>query len=64
MENQYLVRIIKTELIHFKNVNRGEIRYINYSSVEKAAVIQKNDIVGIYGQNGSGKTALVEALDA
>ncbi len=63
MENQYLVRIIKNELIHFKNVNRGEIRYINYSSVEKAAVIQKNDIVGIYGQNGSGKTALVEALD-
>ena len=58
-----MVRIIKNELIDFKNVNYGELRYINYSSVEKEAVLQKNDIVGIYGQNGSGKTALVEALD-
>ena len=63
MENKFLVRIIKNELIDFKNVNYGELRYINYSSVEKEAVLQKNDIVGIYGQNGSGKTALVEALD-
>ena len=63
MENNFLVRIIKNELIDFKNVNYGEVRYINYSSVEKEAVLQKNDIVGIYGQNGSGKTALVEALD-
>ena len=61
MENKFLVRIIKNELIDFKNVNYGEVRYINYSSVEKEAVLQKNDIVGIYGQNGSGKTALVEA---
>ena len=57
MENKYLVRIIKNELVRFKNVNHGEVRYINYSSVEKAALIQKKDIVGIYGQNGSGKTA-------
>lgn len=63
VENKYLVRIIKNELVRFKNVNHGEVRYINYSSVEKAALIQKKDIVGIYGQNGSGKTALVEALD-
>ena len=63
MENIFLVRIINNELIDFKNVNYGELRYINYSSVEKEAVLQKNDIVGIYGQNGSGKTALVEALD-
>ena len=63
MHNRYLVRIIKNELYNFKNVEHGEIRYMNYSSVEKNAQIEKKDIVGIYGQNGSGKTALVEALD-
>lgn len=63
MEEKFLVRIIKNELINFKNVNYGEIRYTNYSSVEKNAMLRKNDIIGIYGQNGSGKTALVEALD-
>lgn len=63
MKEKYLVRIIKSELFYFKNVEYGEIRYMNYSSVEKDARIEKNDIVGIYGQNGSGKTALVEALD-
>ena len=63
MVNKFLIRIIKNELIRFKNVDYGEVRYVNYSSVEKKASLQKNDIVGIYGQNGSGKTALVEALD-
>ena len=63
MESRYLVRIIKTELYNFKNVKHGQIRYMNYSSVENHAQIDTNDIVGIYGQNGSGKTAMVEALD-
>lgn len=63
MHSKDLVRIIKNELFHFKNVEYGEIRYMNYSSVEKNAQIEKQDIVGIYGQNGSGKTAMVEALD-
>lgn len=31
--------------------------------MQNNACITENDIVGIYGQNGSGKTALVEALD-
>lgn len=63
MDDKYLVRIIKNELFFFKNVEHGEIRYMNYSSVENKAEIGKRDIVGIYGQNGSGKTAMVEALD-
>ena len=63
METRSTVRIIKTELNNFKNVNYGEIKYMNYSSVEKKARLQENDIVGLYGQNGSGKTAMIEALD-
>ena len=62
MENQCIVRIIQNELANFKNVEYGEIRYMNYGSVQKNAGIEKNDIVGLYGQNGSGKTAMIEAL--
>lgn len=63
MKDAYVVRIIKSELYNFKNVKFGEIKYMNYGSVQKYAEIRKTDIVGIYGQNGSGKTALVESLD-
>ena len=63
MKESYMVRIIKSELRNFKNVKYGEVKYMNYGGVQKYGEIQKSDIVGIYGQNGSGKTALVEALD-
>lgn len=62
MGNKYLVRIIKNTLYNFKNVEFGEIRYMNYAPVIREAKITEKDIVGIYGQNGSGKTAMVEAL--
>ena len=62
MEDKYLVRIIKTALYNFKNVGFGEICYGNYNLVNKEGVIGKKDIIGIYGQNGSGKTAMVEAM--
>lgn len=63
MNEKNIVRIIQNELINFKNVEYGKIKYMNYSSVQNSACITENDVVGIYGQNGSGKTALVEALD-
>lgn len=58
-----MTRLIKTELFHFKNVEHGVIEHMNYSSVKNHAKIENSDIIGIYGQNGSGKTAVVEALD-
>lgn len=63
MKEKRMVRIIQNELINFKNVEYGQIKYMNYSSVQNEACISESDIVGIYGQNGSGKTAMVEALD-
>ena len=63
MSEKYTVRIIKSELENFKNVQYGQIKYMNYRNVERDAKIDNHDIVGIYGQNGSGKTAMIEALD-
>lgn len=63
MGEKKLVRIIQNELINFKNVEYGQMKYMSYSSVQNDAQISKEDIVGIYGQNGSGKTAVIEALD-
>ena len=63
MDSKFLVRILKIELKNFKNVKNGEIKFMNYGSVEKESQIKNVDLVGIYGQNGSGKTAMIEALD-
>lgn len=57
------VRIMRSEIKNIKNVNYGEIDYINKGSINSKGIISKPDIVGLYGQNGSGKTALVESMD-
>ncbi|MCR5227996.1 MAG: ATP-binding protein [Eubacterium sp.] len=63
MRRDVTVRLMSTEINHLKNVNFGIVDYMNKTSINKDATIKNTDIVGIYGQNGSGKTALVEALD-
>lgn len=63
MKEKDLVRIVETELENFKNVNYGNIRFVNYSNAEYRAELKESDINGIYGQNGSGKTAIIEAFD-
>lgn len=63
MTNKYRVRIMRSEIHNIKNVVYGDVTYMNYGSINKKAICEKTDIVGIYGQNGSGKTALVESLD-
>jgi len=62
-DKKYIVRIIRTVIENVKNVEFGEITYLNYGSVSNVGALQKTDIVGVYGQNGSGKTALVETMD-
>ena len=57
------VRIMRSEIKNIKNVNYGEIDYINKGSINSKGTITKPDIMGLYGQNGSGKTALVESMD-
>lgn len=50
------VRIEKIEIENFKNVKRGQIFLKNNRKNYKSSIL------GIYGQNGSGKTALIDAI--
>lgn len=63
MNKKHIVRLYKSELSNFKNIRYGEIKYINYTNVESHGCLEPHDVFGIYGQNGSGKTALVDVLD-
>ena len=51
------VRITNIVIKNFKNVNFGELSFVNNRKNFKASIL------GLYGQNGSGKTALIDALE-
>jgi AAA15 family ATPase/GTPase len=55
-----IVRVQQIELFNFKNIESGSIILPSYMKQDYSN--KKSEIVGIYGQNGSGKTALVEAM--
>ena len=44
-----------------KRLNRIEI--YNFKNIKRAELDFKNSMLGLYGQNGSGKTALIDVLD-
>ena len=50
------VRIENISIENFKNVQKGTLDLENRRKNYRAS------IVGVYGQNGSGKTALIDAL--
>jgi AAA15 family ATPase/GTPase len=58
--NSPLVRLKEIILEGFKNINYGVIQMP--SALSKSFAALEPDILGIYGQNGSGKTAVVEAM--
>ncbi|MCM3217780.1 ATP-binding protein [Niallia taxi] len=57
MEN-IKVRVSEVEINNFKNVINGKISFPSSKSLS----FEKADVLGIYGQNGSGKTAVVESF--
>lgn len=59
--DQFLVRICDIKLKGFKNTNSGVVQMP--AALNNAYFSSKADILGIYGQNGSGKTAVIEAMD-
>lgn len=56
-----IVRIRSIELFNIKNVGYGKIDIEGNNNKEDSDM--KSDILGIYGQNGSGKTAVIEVLE-
>lgn len=54
------IRLTKVVLSNFRNVEHGEITLCNGKLSDSSNI--KSNILGIYGQNGSGKTAFIEAL--
>ena len=54
-----VVKIRRIHINNIKNVKSGEIlsSFYNTNQFEMSS-----EVIGIYGQNGSGKTALINAL--
>lgn len=52
-------RIQSIEITNFKNVSYGFVDFCNYGRTNEN---YENNIGAIYGQNGSGKTALIDAI--
>lgn len=54
--NNMIVRLEKVEITNFKNVRHGEITFENHKKSYNSSIL------GLYGQNGSGKTVLIDAI--
>lgn len=52
-----VVRLEALTIENFKNVKKGHLTFANSRKPYKTSIL------GLYGQNGSGKTALIDALD-
>ena len=59
MQN-FIVRIQKAELNNFRNVEHGKFNFP--CNLKKDIFEDGSDILGLYGQNGSGKTSFIYAL--
>lgn len=55
-----MIRLLSLRLSGIKNVSEGEIRFADLAEVRGDG--HGSDVTGIYGQNGSGKTSVIDAL--
>lgn len=58
---KFCTRLSKVTLKNFKNIEYGTIDLPN-ASYEDYVIDGKSSILGIYGQNGSGKSAFIKAI--
>ncbi|MBQ3490552.1 MAG: ATP-binding protein [Clostridia bacterium] len=58
--NEKNVRLVSVELLNYKNVTQGKLEMP--CAANRDFSCDRSEILGIYGQNGSGKTAVIEAL--
>lgn len=59
-DDKHYIRIAKITIKDFKSIENGEIIF-NCKKTD-IGINSCSDIMGIYGQNGSGKTSVIEAL--
>lgn len=52
-----IIKLVNLEIANFKNVQNGKISFPNNNKELGSA-----EIIGVYGQNGSGKSALINSL--
>ncbi len=55
-----ITRLVSATIYHFKNVSYGKIEMP--CAVERDYSCDRSEILGIYGQNGSGKTTVIDAI--
>lgn len=60
MMKEWVVRLSSLKLCHIKNVVNGQIVMPN--TLHKQLSYNNAEILGLYGQNGSGKTAIIDGL--
>lgn len=63
-KSKYAVRIEKIALENFKNIGNGSVFFGEYKRLERKDLSDPNysSVLGIYGQNASGKTSVIDAL--
>ena len=55
-----MIRIERIEIHGIKNVCHGIINFSEYNNLVKGNFTEMKSVLGIYGQNGSGKTTVLE----
>ena len=53
-----IVRILEVNLKNYKNIKNGRVKMSDISNIERG----EGNVLGIYGQNGSGKTSIISAV--
>ena len=64
MDESGIVRLESLRMKNFKNIKSGEIFYSEQKKVSRGDIDEDgfSNILGLYGQNGSGKTTCLNAL--
>jgi hypothetical protein len=57
------ISIKKINIQNFKNIENGNIVTFDFTNIKKNHNFKENHVLAIYGQNGTGKTALIETLE-
>ncbi len=63
-KSKYAVRIENISLENFKNIGKGSVFFNEFKKLERKDFSDPDysNVLGIYGQNASGKTSIIDAL--